>query len=192
MGAAIHNGHPSLQLAVPHLGNALGNGAWLVGNEKLPLFPAEHIPQNFRELPQVVGGEHAVHMGVALFDTVGDLGFACHAATQEDFLSGVAALGVDQSAITATGRSTACTYLGFFDEIRKVFAAENQVDAGLFSFNSKGACPSCKGRGAITTELVFMDPVTTVCEACEGKRYSKDAIQNSRRKMGGVWRHLRL
>ena len=83
---------------------------------------------------------------------------------------------VDQSAITATGRSTACTYLGFFDEIRKVFAAENQVDAGLFSFNSKGACPSCKGRGAITTELVFMDPVTTVCEACEGKRYSKEAL----------------
>ena len=83
---------------------------------------------------------------------------------------------VDQSAITATGRSTACTYLGFFDEIRKVFAAENQVDAGLFSFNSKGACPSCKGRGAITTELVFMDPVTMVCEACEGKRYSKEAL----------------
>ena len=83
---------------------------------------------------------------------------------------------MDQSAITATGRSTACTYLGFFDEIRKVFAAENQVDAGLFSFNSKGACPSCKGRGAITTELVFMDPVTTVCEACEGKRYSKEAL----------------
>ena len=83
---------------------------------------------------------------------------------------------VDQSAITATGRSTACTYLGFFDEIRKVFAAENQVDAGHFSFNSKGACPSCKGRGAITTELVFMDPVTTVCEACEGKRYSKEAL----------------
>ena len=83
---------------------------------------------------------------------------------------------VDQSAITATGRSTACTYLGFFDEMRKVFAAENQVDAGLFSFNSKGACPSCKGRGVITTELVFMDPVTTVCEACEGKRYSKEAL----------------
>ena len=83
---------------------------------------------------------------------------------------------VDQSAITATGRSTARTYLGFFDDIRKVFAAENQVDAGLFSFNSKGACPSCKGRGAITTELVFMDPVTTVCEACEGKRYSKEAL----------------
>ena len=83
---------------------------------------------------------------------------------------------VDQSAITATGRSTACTYLGFFDEIRKVFAKACNQDAGLFSFNSKGACPFCKGRGAITTELVFMEPVTTVCENCGGKRYSDEAL----------------
>ena len=83
---------------------------------------------------------------------------------------------VDQSAITATGRSTACTYMGFFDEIRKVFAKACQKDAGLFSFNSKGACPSCKGRGMVTTELVFMDPVTTVCESCGGKRYSDEAL----------------
>lgn len=83
---------------------------------------------------------------------------------------------VDQSAITATGRSTACTYLGFFDEIRKVFARENHVESALFSFNSKGACPACKGRGFITTELVFMEPVTTKCEACNGKRYSDEAL----------------
>lgn len=85
---------------------------------------------------------------------------------------------VDQSAVTATGRSTACTYLGFFDEIRKVFAAETGADAGLFSFNSKGACPACKGRGMITTELVFMDPVTTVCESCGGSRYSEEALSH--------------
>ena len=83
---------------------------------------------------------------------------------------------VDQSPVTATGRSTACTYLGFFDEIRKVFAKACQKDPGLFSFNSKGACPVCKGRGAITTELVFMEPVTTVCEHCGGKRYSEEAL----------------
>ena len=83
---------------------------------------------------------------------------------------------IDQSAITATGRSTVCTFLGFFDEIRKVFAKENEVDAGLFTFNGKGACPHCKGRGFITTELVFMDPVTTVCEYCNGSRYSEEAL----------------
>ncbi len=83
---------------------------------------------------------------------------------------------VDQSPVTATGRSTPATFLGFFDEIRRMMAAENGVDASLFSFNSLGACPCCSGRGVIITELVFMDPVTTVCEACEGKRYSKEAL----------------
>ncbi len=84
---------------------------------------------------------------------------------------------IDQSAITATGRSTVCTFLGFFDEIRKVFAKENHVEESLFTFNGKGACPACKGRGFITTELVFMDPVTTVCECCGGTRYSEEALR---------------
>ena len=83
---------------------------------------------------------------------------------------------VDQSPVTATGRSTPATFLGFFDEIRKVTSEENGVDASLFSFNSKGGCPVCGGRGQIVTELVFMDPVTTVCEACEGKRFSQEAL----------------
>ncbi len=83
---------------------------------------------------------------------------------------------VDQSPVTATGRSTPATFLGFFDEIRRLLAAENHVDAALFSFNSKGACPACKGRGVVVTELVFMDPVTTVCESCEGKRYNEQAL----------------
>ena len=85
---------------------------------------------------------------------------------------------IDQSAITATGRSTVCTFLGFFDEIRKVFATANNTDSSLFTFNGKGACPHCKGRGFITTELVFMEPVTTVCEYCNGSRYSEESLQH--------------
>ena len=84
---------------------------------------------------------------------------------------------VDQSPITATGRSAPVTFLGIFDEIRKTMAEENKADASLLSFNSKGGCPVCKGRGVIVTELVFMDPVTTVCECCDGKRYSKEAME---------------
>ena len=88
---------------------------------------------------------------------------------------------VDQSPVTATGRSTAATFLGFFDEIRKLLATENQQDPSLFTFNGAGGCPVCKGRGVIVTELVFMDPVTTICEECEGKRYSKEALKYSYR-----------
>lgn len=86
---------------------------------------------------------------------------------------------IDQSPVTATGRSTPATFLGIFDEIRKRIAKENGVSAALFSFNSKGACPVCKGRGVIVTELVFMDPVTTACEACGGSRYSEEALSYS-------------
>ena len=84
---------------------------------------------------------------------------------------------IDQSAITATGRSTVCTFLGFFDEMRKEIAKGTGADHRLFSFNSLGACPHCKGRGSITTELVFMEPVTTVCEYCGGQRYSDEALK---------------
>ncbi|NMP38482.1 MAG: excinuclease ABC subunit UvrA [Clostridiales bacterium] len=83
---------------------------------------------------------------------------------------------VDQSPVTATGRSTPATFLGFFDDIRKLMAERTGANASEFSFNSKGACPACKGKGAIVTELVFMDPVITVCEACDGKRYSEKAL----------------
>ena len=83
---------------------------------------------------------------------------------------------VDQSPVTATGRSTSATFLGFFDEIRKRIAEKNGVNPALFSFNSKGACPVCSGRGVVVTELVFMDPVTTTCEACGGDRYSNEAL----------------
>lgn len=83
---------------------------------------------------------------------------------------------IDQTPITARGRSTPATFLGFFDEIRKLMAKEHSVDAAYFSFNSKGACPVCNGRGVVVTELAFMDPIVTECEACEGKRYSKEAL----------------
>lgn len=83
---------------------------------------------------------------------------------------------VDQSPIAARNRSTPATYLGFFDEIRRILSDENGVDKSMFSFNSKGACTECKGKGVVVTELVFMDPVVTVCECCEGKRYNKEAL----------------
>lgn len=82
----------------------------------------------------------------------------------------------DQSPIVATGRSTPATFLGFFDEIRKLMAEKTGTEPSMFSFNSKGACPCCKGKGVVVTELVFMDPVTTVCEECEGNRYSNEVM----------------
>ena len=83
---------------------------------------------------------------------------------------------VDQGPITATNRSTPASYLGFFDEIRKLLARESGNPDGLFSFNSTGGCPVCGGKGVIVTELAFMDPIVTECEACGGVRYNQEAL----------------
>ncbi|MBG0823438.1 excinuclease ABC subunit UvrA [Planomonospora sp. ID91781] len=86
------------------------------------------------------------------------------------------AVFVDQSPIAASSRSTPATYLGMMDPIRKLFAKAGGVDAGLFSFNSKGACEECQGRGAIITELAFADPVTVHCQACGGRRFKEEVL----------------
>ncbi|QGV77611.1 ATP-binding cassette domain-containing protein [Streptomyces ficellus] len=88
------------------------------------------------------------------------------------------AVVIDQGAITASSRSTPASYLGIMDTVRKVFAKENGVPASLFSFNSAGACGVCSGRGVICTDLAFMDPVTTTCEACEGRRFHDDVLEH--------------
>ncbi|MFF1692360.1 ATP-binding cassette domain-containing protein [Streptomyces sp. NPDC058257] len=87
------------------------------------------------------------------------------------------AVVVDQSGIGISGRSTPATYLGIMDSLRKLFARETGEEAGLFSFNSRGACESCEGRGVIHSDLAFMDPVTTTCEACEGRRFKEEVLR---------------
>ncbi|MEO3974651.1 excinuclease ABC subunit UvrA [Streptomyces sp. CAU 1734] len=88
------------------------------------------------------------------------------------------AIVIDQGAITASGRSTPASFLGVMDTIRTVFARENGVSPSLFSFNSAGACAACGGRGVIHTDLAFMDPVTTVCRVCEGRRFDDGVLRH--------------
>ncbi|MCL7425981.1 excinuclease ABC subunit UvrA [Streptomyces sp. YS415] len=86
------------------------------------------------------------------------------------------AVVVDQSSIGISGRSTPATYVGIMDTVRKIFARETGAEAGLFSFNSSGACPTCEGRGIISTDLAFMDPVTMTCHDCEGRRFKDEVL----------------
>jgi excinuclease UvrABC ATPase subunit len=87
------------------------------------------------------------------------------------------AIIIDQSAVSANLRSNPATFTGIMDEIRKLFADENKVSAGLFSYNSEGACEACKGRGFIATDLSFMDSVETICEECNGKRFKREVLE---------------
>jgi len=87
------------------------------------------------------------------------------------------AIVVDQTAVGANSRSNPATYIGIMDVIRKAFAKANNVDAGLFSFNSKGACDNCKGAGFLTTDLGFLDDAKTPCDVCGGKRFKDEVLE---------------
>jgi len=83
----------------------------------------------------------------------------------------------DQTPIRGSRRSNPATYTGMLDHIRKTFAKANGVKPALFSSNSEGACPNCKGAGVIYTELGFMDTVATTCDECEGKRFEASVLE---------------
>jgi excinuclease ABC A subunit len=84
---------------------------------------------------------------------------------------------IDQSPLTGTARGNIATYTGIFNEIRNLFAKENNVSSSLFSSNSKGACPDCKGLGFINIDMHFMGDVKTLCETCQGKKYQKGILE---------------
>jgi excinuclease UvrABC ATPase subunit len=83
---------------------------------------------------------------------------------------------IDQSPIGKSSRSNPATYIGVFDLVRKEFAKATGSNPSLFSFNSKGACPKCKGLGTINYEMSFLDEVKVTCDECQGKRYTDDVL----------------
>lgn len=85
---------------------------------------------------------------------------------------------MDQSLIRGSRRSNPATYTGLLEPVRKAFAKACGVKPALFSANSEGACPACKGAGVITTELGFMSTVTTGCLDCDGRRFSDEVLQH--------------
>ncbi|GAA2173130.1 excinuclease ABC subunit UvrA [Agrococcus versicolor] len=84
---------------------------------------------------------------------------------------------IDQTAIRGSRRSNPATYTGLLEPVRKAFAKANGVKPALFSANSEGACPTCKGAGLIFTDLGPMSTVSTTCEDCGGKRFMASVLE---------------
>ncbi|SOD88740.1 excinuclease ABC subunit UvrA [Streptomyces sp. Ag109_G2-15] len=92
--------------------------------------------------------------------------------------AGEGVVSVDQGAIRGSRRSNPATYTGLLDPIRKAFAKANGVKPALFSPNSEGACPTCKGAGVIYTDLAIMAGIATTCEECEGRRFDASVLDH--------------
>ena len=92
--------------------------------------------------------------------------------------AGAGVVSIDQGPIRGSRRSNPATYTGLLDPIRKAFAKANGVKPALFSANSEGACPTCKGAGVVYSDLAMMAGVAMTCEACEGKRFHAAVLEH--------------
>ena len=111
--------------------------------------------------------------------------FGCKALVGSEQIDRV--LEVDQTPIGKTPRSCPATYVGLWDEVRRIYAGATEsrirgYTASRFSFNTAGGrCEACEGQGMRTIEMSFLPDVKTLCDVCAGRRFNAETL-------GVLWR----
>ncbi len=128
----------------------------------------------------VAKGQSSDHQPTQSYGLGGEPG-ACKSVTGEHRVRDV--IMVDQAPLARTPRSTPILYLGLFDRIRELFAAQPEamsqgLTAGAFSFNSgSGRCERCSGTGYEKIEMQFLSDLFVRCAECEGKRFQPHVLK---------------
>jgi excinuclease ABC subunit A len=109
-------------------------------------------------------------------------------AGEHDFLFGSDlinnVINIDQTPIGRNSKSNPATYIGIYDKIRQLFAAEpeaiergyKEIDFSLTHANGT-RCEHCAGDGVIVTNLQFMSDIETICPVCKGLRFSDNGLE---------------
>jgi excinuclease ABC subunit A len=90
---------------------------------------------------------------------------------------------IDQRSVGKNARSNPVTYMGAYDEIRKLYSETKEskrrgYKPGTFSLNVDGGrCPTCRGEGYETIEMQFLDDVKILCDECKGKRFKSEVLE---------------
>jgi excinuclease ABC subunit A len=135
----------------------------------------------YRNLLQAKGqsADHQLSAATATYRLAGETG-ACKGLTGAHRIHEV--VMVDQSPLARTPRSTPILYLGLYDRVRELFAAQTEamsqgLTASAFSFNSgSGRCERCSGTGFEKIEMQFLSDLYVRCAECEGRRFQSHVL----------------
>jgi len=125
-------------------------------------------------------GQSSDHQPSQGYGSAGEPG-ACKSVTGAHRIGEV--VMVDQTQLARTPRSTPVLYLGLYDRVREMFAAQTEamaqgLTASAFSFNSgSGRCERCCGTGFEKIEMQFLSDLYVRCAECEGRRFQPHVLR---------------